>query len=239
MVKRIAQGLRSVDVPSALALTYTAAMLMVLDQVFLPTRLQARMEGLPPGSRRPVGLEAGVTWAVACMVGYSLVPMLIVVLLHRRSPAAVGWRLGGVLRHLWVYVLLYLAMLPAILLVSERPAFIRTYPFVRGAADDLRTLLWWETAYVLQFFALESFFRGYLLFTLERRFGWNAVFVMTVPYCLIHVHKPLPEALGAIGAGLVLGFLALRFRSWLGGALLHAMVAVTMDLLAVNRLDGL
>ena len=58
---------------------------------------------------------------------------------------------------------------------------------------------------------------------------------MTVPYTMIHFHKPFPECLGALGAGLLLGFLALRYRSFLGGVVLHSLVAVTMDLLAVSR----
>jgi membrane protease YdiL (CAAX protease family) len=58
---------------------------------------------------------------------------------------------------------------------------------------------------------------------------------MVVPCCMIHFHKPMLEALGAIVAGVFLGFLALRDRSWYGGALLHSLVAVSMDLLAVSR----
>jgi uncharacterized protein len=56
-----------------------------------------------------------------------------------------------------------------------------------------------------------------------------------VPYCMIHFSKPLPEALGAIVAGVVLGTLSLRTGSILGGAMLHVAVAVTMDVLALAR----
>jgi hypothetical protein len=52
---------------------------------------------------------------------------------------------------------------------------------------------------------------------------------------MIHFHKPFLECLGAVVAGLVLGHLALRFRAFWGGALLHILVAVSMDLLAVHR----
>ena len=52
---------------------------------------------------------------------------------------------------------------------------------------------------------------------------------------MIHWHKPPLEAFAAVVAGVVLGALALRFRSWLGGALLHALVALTMDLIAAHR----
>jgi membrane protease YdiL (CAAX protease family) len=58
--------------------------------------------------------------------------------------------------------------------------------------------------------------------------------VMIVPYCMIHYGKPMPETLGAIGAGLILGTLAMRTRSIWGGVLIHVGVATTMDVLALR-----
>ena len=106
---------------------------------------------------------------------------------------------------------------------------------MRRAASDRTTLLIWESAYVLQFFALESFFRGYLLFTAERVAPRAAIAIVAAPYTMIHFHKPFPECMGALGAGLLLGYLALRYRSFWGGFVLHSLVAVTMDLLAVGQ----
>ena len=53
---------------------------------------------------------------------------------------------------------------------------------------------------------------------------------------MIHYHKPLPEALAAIVAGLVLGEVAQRTRSIAGGVIVHIGVALTMDLLALGVL---
>jgi membrane protease YdiL (CAAX protease family) len=92
----------------------------------------------------------------------------------------------------------------------------------------------WEALYAAQFLALEFFFRGFLLQGLRRALGANAIFVMLVPYCMIHFGKPLPETLGAIGAGLILGTLAMRTRSIWGGVLIHVGVATTMDVLALR-----
>ena len=65
------------------------------------------------------------------------------------------------------------------------------------------------------------------------RLGPYVIFVMTIPYCMIHFGKPIQETLGAIVAGILLGFMALKTRSiWLGAAL-HIAVAWTMDGLAV------
>ena len=95
--------------------------------------------------------------------------------------------------------------------------------------------LWaWEGLYAAQFVSLEFFFRGFILNGLRRALGSNAIFVMIVPYCMIHYGKPMPETLGAIGAGLILGTLALRTRSIWGGVLIHISVALTMDVLALQ-----
>lgn len=54
-------------------------------------------------------------------------------------------------------------------------------------------------------------------------------------YVMIHFHKPVFECLGATIAGLVLGHLSLKYRSWVGGAILHALVGVTLDTRATIR----
>ena len=66
--------------------------------------------------------------------------------------------------------------------------------------------------------------------------GRLAVWVAMVPYCMIHYHKPLPEALAAIVAGLVLGEVAQRTQSIAGGVIVHIGVALTMDMLVLKVL---
>lgn len=223
------------DGPAALALVVTALVLTLLEYLFLPPYVEARLRGLPRHALPAPSLDAGLIWAAGCIVGYALLPALLVRLVERRPLSDVGYRLSGTLRHLPVYLGLYALMLPAVWLAARRPDFAAVYPFVPDALASRRAFVTWELAYLAQFFALEAFFRGYLLFTLERRIGRLAVFVMVVPYGMIHFHKPMLEALGAIAAGVVLGFLALRYRSFYGGALLHALVALTMDGLAARR----
>ena len=223
------------DRRAALALVYTAVALTVLEYAWLPFRVEARLQGLPFGHGPAPSLPAGVQWAAATTVAFLAVPSAVVLLVHREKLASVGWRWRGFLRHVGVYLLLYLVMVPAILFAAQRGDFLSVYPFVGEATASPRAFVTWELAYLGQFFALEAFFRGYLLFTLERAMGKLAIFAMAVPYCMIHYHKPLLEACGAIVAGVFLGFLALRYRSWYGGAVLHALVALTMDSLAARR----
>ena len=73
-----------------------------------------------------------------------------------------------------------------------------------------------------------------MLHGLRRAFGANAIFVMIVPYCMIHYGKPMSETLGAIGAGIILGTIAMRTKSIWGGVMIHIGVATTMDVLALR-----
>ncbi len=137
----------------------------------------------------------------------------------------------------WVYALMYLTLLPAVIYVSRLERFQATYPFLRMEPGEplWPKLIVWELLYAAQFVALEFFFRGFLLHGIRRRFGAYSILVMTVPYCMIHFGKPVQETIGAIVAGLLLGFMSLKTRSIWMGALLHIAVAWTMDAIALAR----
>jgi len=215
------------------ALLYTAVALSMIEYWFLPFRAHAT--GLPQRIPASPDLAGGLVWVGSTLVFFLLVPALIVRFGHRQHLSEIGFAPGGLRRHLPLYLLLYVLMLPILYVVSRRPEFLAVYPFPPSARTSLSALVVWELAYAAQFVALESFFRGYLLFTCAARMGLLAVPVMVVPYTMIHFHKPFLECLSAVGAGCVLGVLALRYRTFWGGALLHILVAVTMDLLAVTR----
>ena len=72
-----------------------------------------------------------------------------------------------------------------------------------------------------------------MLFTLARYMGAYAIFVMVVPYVMIHFGKPLAETVGSVIAGAALGTLALRTRSIFGGVLIHVTIAWAMDISAI------
>ena len=89
--------------------------------------------------------------------------------------------------------------------------------------------------YAAQLVALEFFFRGFMVHGLKHRLGYAAIFVMVVPYNMIHFEKPLLEAIGAIAGGVTLGTLSLKTRSIWWGAALHIAVAGVMDVLALSQ----
>jgi membrane protease YdiL (CAAX protease family) len=174
-------------------------------------------------------------WVLFRLVSYILIPALLISLIFRERIRDYGIRIETARKVVLLYVCMFLAVFPLVYLVSHSPAFLRKYPFFKLASDSLGGLLLWEFGYGLQFLALEFFFRGFLLFALARYFGAFAIFVMVVPYSMIHFTKPMAEAVGAIASGTALGTLALRTRSIFGGVLIHTTVAWSMDLLALYQ----
>src|SRR5687767_2188283 len=127
-------------------------------------------------------------------------------------------------------------MLPLVYVMSFTEGFASKYPFLKIYNGEYigRTLLIWELIYFLQFFGLEFFFRGFLIHSLKPSLGLYSIFVMTVPYCMVHFGKPPAETISAIIAGIFLGWLSYRNGSiWLG-LILHITVAFSMDIFALN-----
>lgn len=240
-----------------LVLGYTAVALALTEYVFLsghfaklfPQVAREYAPGVVYGSWAavPAGREApwwGVLLPWAWWIGGMLVlwvalPAALAVKFKFR-PAELGLRTKGVLPKLWVYGVLYLVVMIGVLWAGTQEGFTRMYPMIKPWYCERWTwavLLSWWALYALQFFAVEFFFRGWMLFTLEKELGMAAVAVMIVPYCMIHFHKPLPEALGAVVAGMVLGWIALRTRSIWGGWLVHVAIAISMDVLSLLKSD--
>lgn len=129
------------------------------------------------------------------------------------------------------YLILYALMFPVLYLVSLSPNFYRFYPLYRPVG--INDWLLFELVYLPQFFAVEFFFRGPLLSFFEKYNPGRGVFFMVFPYALIHIHKPFPEAVGSIFAGIVLGHLALKGKSIWAGVALHMGIALSMDTLGL------
>ncbi len=181
-----------------------------------------------------------VYWAGFRVVFFFVLPALLVISLPGERLREYGLSFKDFFKHLPIYGILFLIVLPAVIAVSFTHAFASHYPFYKPWQNALnpRGLYWhdlllWEGMYMLQFFSLEFFFRGFILNALKRSLGAYAIFVMAVPYCMIHFGKPMPETLGAVAAGIVLGTLALRTGSIWAGVMIHVSVAWTMDLLAL------
>ncbi|MFI5148738.1 MAG: type II CAAX prenyl endopeptidase Rce1 family protein [Bacteroidia bacterium] len=176
-------------------------------------------------------------WASLIIFFYLLIPAFVIRFGFRENLNLYGFRLQGAFKDIKLYGLMLVIMIPLVLFFSGTQSFQARYPFYQpGYKEELfPDFVIWELLYFLQFISLEFFFRGFILHGLRKRFGFYSIFVMTIPYCLIHFGKPFPETVSAILAGIILGFLSLKSKSVYLGIAIHYSVALTMDLCALGH----
>jgi membrane protease YdiL (CAAX protease family) len=249
---------RGVDRKTVVVLL-TATVALLLQQFCVltgPDRVLGwlRLAGLGPEAGRfadwsgqfvPPRLSYLTYWCAGAFVCYFVLPVLVILLVLRENPLRYGVKLRGAFQDFWLYAVMLAVVLPLVWYVSTTAEFQRTYPFYQPARGEalwpdrehgwLPNLWRWELLYALQFFSLEFFFRGFLVHGTRHRFGVYSVLVMTIPYCMIHFGKPMPEATGSIVAGVVLGLMSLKTRSIWMGAAVHVTVAWSMDLTSLWR----
>lgn len=249
---RLSEAGRRFDWKTATVLITAAAALTLQNYTSSPDRLipAARLlVGLLDGPEAADAAEArlrawsmdrvagGVWWALGSAITYTVPPVLVIWFVFRERVRDYGTKLRGALDWWPVYAVFVMVMGPLVWFFSAEERFLRTYPmFYVGSAEHVRADLWkWELSYGIQFIGLEFFFRGFMVHGTKHRFGIYSIFVMTLPYCMIHFAKPIPECAASIIAGVVLGTMSLVTRSiWLGAGI-HIAVAMGMDLACLAR----
>ena len=191
----------------------------------------------PVAARTHAGLYPHLWWALWTIFLFLVVPAILVRVVFRERLRDYGLNLAIKRQHWWLYLGMFAVVFPIVLYAATRTDFQAVYPFYRGAFQATAgAILAWEIAYLAQFFALEFFFRGFLVLGLGRVIGRASIWLAMIPYCMIHYHKPPLEAFAAIVAGVVLGEVAYRTRSIAGGVIVHVGVAATMELMALKIL---
>jgi hypothetical protein len=174
-------------------------------------------------------------WFLGSFAAFFVAPALVGavvpgIALRDLGMGAGDWRYG-----LRAVAILYSVMLPFVVVASFMPAFANAYPLSGGAHDSWQALIVYEAAYTAYFIGWEFTYRGLLCVGLYPRIGAAAILLQTITFGVMHAGKPEPEAFGAIIAGVALGVVAVRARSFWYGAMLHALVAMTMDALALGH----
>ncbi len=187
---------------------------------------------VPKDTRTPL---LGFAYFATCSVLLRLViPYLLVRFKLRQPPNEYGYVVRGGTRWRWAYLALFVFMVPLVVWASTLSDFQSSYPQARGLITgneiSLRLFVLYHIAYFMMFLSGESLWRGYMTFGLGRDLGVAALPWMVMIYSIGHYGKPILEVNGSIIAGFVLGYLALRHRSFFLGALLHWSIALTMDL---------
>jgi membrane protease YdiL (CAAX protease family) len=146
-----------------------------------------------------------------------------------------GVGLGDIKIGLRIAVGFIALMIPVVWIVSGFESFQRTYPECSLVKDSWSIFFIYEAFVLLYMTGWEFIWRGYVLFGLKRQFGYYAVLIQTIPFVLMHLGKPQLETFGSVIAGIALGILALRTRSFWYCVLAHTSVMFTIDLISVLR----
>jgi hypothetical protein len=135
------------------------------------------------------------------------------------------------------YLLMLLVMVPLIAFASTQADFLHVYPKVKqvafienNTAHSFLYKLLFELSYGIDFFTIELFFRGFIVFAFVRYAGADAILPMAVFYCSIHFGKPLFECISSFFGGILLGVIAYRTQSILGGMVVHLGIAWMMEI---------
>ncbi len=197
------------------------------------------------------GVLGYLWWFATSFTLYLVMPMLVGFATRGSFHERYGFQWGDWRAGLKISALFLAVMLPATWIASTLDSFKGIYPLAGNAAfmENLgggKTQLSWklfltyEAGYMAYFFAWEFLFRGWMVHGVAPKWGRaQAVLLQVMPFAVMHLGKAELEALGSIIAGVALGILSLRTRSFFYGFFLHAAVALWMDLLSVGpRLLG-
>lgn len=146
------------------------------------------------------------------------IPLAIIVLVFRESPAEYGFGLGDWKTGLSLTGLVIALAAPLLWLAARGDASMGAY------YDDLLKPALPLNAF-LDLIGWEFMFRGWLLFLYARKYGpADALWLQAVPFALAHLGKPQLETLSTIFGGWLFGWVAWRSQSFLYAFLIHYFV---------------
>jgi membrane protease YdiL (CAAX protease family) len=176
----------------------------------------------------------GEHYVVGNLIGLLWVPMLFIFFVARDEPARFGFCLGDSWKAWWPTLLLYAGVLVFLVPASRMGMYRDFYPLEgRAVVSTWQSFVFYEARWGLYFFCWEFFFRGFLLFGLHRFIGWWAVLLQALAFGIMHFGKVPTEFVAAFPAGIILGMLALRSKSFLPSFVLHFAAALTFDVLVI------
>jgi membrane protease YdiL (CAAX protease family) len=192
------------------------------------------MESL--GGDRLYSLYEYLYWFGAEFVLSFLVPLALIAFVHRGRLRDFGLGAGKVRFGLKVAAIFIAVMIPVVWIASDAEQFQLVYPHAQIVKGEWTLFFVYEAVFLLYFTGWEFLWRGYMLFGLERHLGGPvAVLVQMLPFVILHSGKPVLETFGAIVAGIALGALALRTRSFWYCVVTHWFVMFAIDLCSTLR----
>ncbi|MBN1121034.1 MAG: CPBP family intramembrane metalloprotease [Anaerolineae bacterium] len=164
------------------------------------------------------------------------VPYFVIRVVFKKRLRDFGLRLGDVRSGVRIVLILAPFMIWMSYVGSGGVDMQAEYPLAKSTMEYLPMFILAEASYLLYYVGWEFFFRGFMLFGLEEKFGAAiAILIQTIPSVIIHIGKPGNETFAAIGAGLIGGYVAMRTRSIYYPLLLHILVGICTDVFVTLR----
>ncbi len=163
------------------------------------------------------------------------IPMTVMWMVSDRRARPFGITVAGL--KLSPYLMMLVFAVPCVFAVSFSADFRAMYPryfidqpaVVPDYAPPFKILQFF-LVYAVGFIGVELFFRGLALQILRPWLGYDAIVLAAAVYCLIHFQKPLLETISSFFGALLLGLIAMRTGSILGGMVAHVGLAWMMEL---------
>ncbi len=174
-------------------------------------------------------------WFAGDFITLLVIPLLIIKLFFREKISNYGFKFGDLTFGLPISIVFIVVMFVIIWFASASEDFTSQYPLLNLTKYNWTIFGLFEVSLFIYIIAWEFIWRGYMLFGLEEKFGYYAVFIQMIPFVILHNGKPVAETFGAIAGAIILGMLALRTRSFYYGVIIHFVTVFFTDLISILR----
>lgn len=176
-----------------------------------------------------------IYWFIGDFITFFVLGMLIIKYILRDNLRDYGFKFGDYKTGIKYSSIFIFVMVILIWIISASPSFAEKYPHFAEAKSDWSLLFIYEMGMLIYMISWEFFWRGYMLFGLEKKFGYYSVLFQMIPFVILHNGKPFLETFGSIFGGIALGVLALRTRSFYYCVIIHIGVMISMDFISSLR----
>lgn len=225
--QRLHRAARRLDRQTVFVLVAAAALVILQDNLGSRRLFRTELSQYFPSELRGI-LAWGWWFGMQGITGF-VIPVAALLIIFPRRPGEIGLGVGD-----WRFALLVAAVYIPLVLVgtwflSAGTDFQAQYPHYHPAARDWGTFLVYEALFLLYWIGWEYLWRGFVLFGTAHTFGLYAVVIQAVPFAVLHLSKPLPEAVLSLLGGIALGALVWRCRSFWIAVPIHAAQMMILD----------
>jgi membrane protease YdiL (CAAX protease family) len=176
-----------------------------------------------------------IYWFIGDFFSLFILSSLIIKFVFKERLSDYGLRIGDYKAGLFFSVIFVFIMILIVWFVSATSTFSENYPLLTSSRESWLVFFIFEAGMLIYMIAWEFIWRGFMLFGLEKKFGYYSVLIQMIPFVILHNGKPFLETFGAIFGGIALGMLALRTRSIYYCIFTHISVLYFIDFISLLR----